>query len=75
MSKFATILSRLRRLEPELEEVEPWPPTEDGSLAKVLYDQLRAEGMVMQEEHSGDVVLYLLEMGASWVWKDYDVPA
>lgn len=75
MSRYSALLNRLHRLEPEPEEVEPWPPTEEGSLAKVLYDQLRSEGMDMQEEHPGDVVLYLLEMGASKVWEDYDVPA
>lgn len=56
MSRFSSLLNRLRRLEPEPDEVEPWPPTEEGSLAKVLYDQLQAEGVAMQEEHPGDVV-------------------
>ena len=45
MSRYSPYLRRLQRLEPEPEYIEPWPPTVGGSLSKVLYDQMIAEGV------------------------------
>lgn len=76
MSKFSSLLNRLRKLEPEPEEVEEWPPTEEGSLTTVLYQQLQAEGVELPATlpKNQDGFLLLLEMAALRVWDDY-VPA
>lgn len=76
MSRFISLRNRLRRLEPEHEEVEEWPPTKEGNLTTVLYQQLQAEGVELPITlHKGqDGLLLLLELDAPRVWKDY-VPA
>jgi hypothetical protein len=50
LSRYSPYLRRLQRLEPEPEYVEPWPPDVEGSLAKLLYDQLREEGIELPAE-------------------------
>ena len=72
MSRYSPYLRRLQRLEPEPEYIEPWPPTEEGSLSKVLYDQMIAEGVELPVERPGkDVAMCLLELNAPRVWEDY----
>lgn len=65
MSRYSSYLRRLQRLEPEPQEAEEWPPTEDGSFSKVLYDQLMAESVELPTEHPGkDIAMFLLELNA-----------
>lgn len=73
MSKFAPLINRLRRLEPEPEEVEEWPPTEEGNLTTVLYQQLQAEGVELPATlpKGEDGLMVLLRLNAPRVWKDY----
>lgn len=72
MSRYSPYLRRLQRLEPEPEYIEPWPPDVVGSLSKVLYDQMIAEGVELPVERPGkDIVMYLLELNAPMVWEDY----
>jgi hypothetical protein len=70
--KYSDLQHRLQRLEPEPEELEPWPPDEEGSLAKVLYDQLKDAGYELPAERpEGDIVLFLLRLEAADLWADY----
>ena len=72
MSRYSPYLRRLQRLEPEPEYIEPWPPDVEGSLSKVLYDQMIAEGVELPVERPGkDIVMCLLELNATWVWGAY----
>jgi hypothetical protein len=72
MSRYSPYLRRLQRLEPEPEYLEPWPPIEEGSLSKVLYDQMIAEGVELPVERPGkDVVMCLLGLNAPRVWGGY----
>ena len=72
MSRYSPYLRRLQRLEPEPEYIEPWPPNEEGSLSKVLYDQMREEGVELPIERPGkDIGMCLLELDAPRVWADY----
>jgi hypothetical protein len=73
MSRYSPYLRRLQQLEPEPEYIEPWPPTEEGSLSKLLYDQMMAEGVELPVERPGkDILMCLLEIDAPRVWADYD---
>ena len=72
MSRYSPYLRRLQRLEPEPEYIEPWPPTEEDSLSKVLYDQMIAEGVELPVERPGkDIVMCLLQLDAPRIWGDY----
>ena len=72
MSRYSPYFRRLQRLEPEPEYIEPWPQNEEGSLSKVLYDQMIAEGVELPAERpSKDIVMFLLELDAPRVWEDY----
>ena len=72
MSRYSPYLRRLQRLEPEPEYIEPWPPDVEGSLSKLLYDQMIAEGVELPAERpSKDIVMFLLELDAPSVWGDY----
>ena len=65
MSRFGPLFKRLRNLEPSPEMIESWPPNEEGSLSKVLYDQLKAEGLELPTERPEPTTLmYLLKKGA-----------
>ncbi len=73
MSRYSPYLRRLQRLEPEPEYFEPWPPDVKGSLSKVLYDQMIAEGVELPVERPGkDIVMCLLEINSPRVWVDYE---
>jgi AAA+ ATPase superfamily predicted ATPase len=75
MSRYSPYLRRLQRLEPEPEYIESWPPTEEGSLSKILYDQMIAEGVELPVERPGkDIAMYLLKLDALRVWADYVEP-
>ena len=72
MSRYSPYLRRLQRLEPEPGYLEPWPPDVKGSLSKVLYDQMIADGFELPVERPGkDIVMCLLEINAPRVWADY----
>ena len=72
MSRYSPYFRRLHRLEPEPEYIEPWPPDVEGSLSKVLYDQMIAEGVELPAERPGkDIVMCLLKLDAPSVWGDY----
>ena len=69
MSRFGPLLKRLQRLEPMPKEMEPWPPDEEGCLSKVLYDQLREEGIELPAERPGATpLMYLLMKSAEGCW-------
>ncbi len=70
MSRFGPLLKRLRNLEPSQEEIEPWPPDVEGSLSKVLYDQLRDEGVELPVERPDEPFMYLLMKGAEGCWSE-----
>ena len=73
MSRYSPYLRRLQRLEPEPGYLEPWPPDVEGSLSKVLYDQMIAEGVELPVERPGkDTVMCLLEINSPRVWVDYE---
>lgn len=75
MSRYSPYFRRLQQLEPEPEYIEPWPPDVEGSLSKVLYDQMIAEGVEMPVERPGkDIVMCLLQLDAPRVWADYVEP-
>jgi hypothetical protein len=62
----------MQRLVPETEYIEPWPPDVEGSLSKVLYDQMIAEGVELPVERPGkDIVMCLLELDAPRIRADY----
>ena len=69
MSRFSPLLKRLQQLEPDPEYIELWPPDVEGSLSKVLYDQLKAEGVELPAERPEPTTLmYLLKKGAERCW-------
>ena len=69
MSRFIPLFKRLHRLEPDPEYIEPWPPDVAGSLSKVLYDQLKAEGVELPAERPEPTTLmYLLMKSAERCW-------
>ena len=71
MSRFIPILERLRQLESDPEYIEPWPPDVEGSLSKVLYDQLKAEGIELPaEKPEPTTLMYLLKKGAERCWEE-----
>ncbi len=72
MSRFSPLLKRLRNLEPSLEELEPWPPDVEGSLSKVLYDQLREEGVELPAERPEPMTpfMYLPMKAAEGCWPE-----
>ena len=70
--RFAALLRRIAKMEPGPEYTEPWPPDVEGSLSKLLYDQMIAEGVELTAERPGkDIVMFLLELNAPRVWEDY----
>jgi hypothetical protein len=72
MSRYSPYHRRLQRLEPRPEYIEPWPPDVEGSLSKILYDQMIAEGVEMPVGRPGkDIVMCLLQLDAPRVWEDY----
>lgn len=73
MKDVHSLRKRLAALKPHVPEPEPWPPTEDGDLAFVLYHQLLAEGVALPEERpdADDIFLYLLKLDAPRVWADW----
>jgi hypothetical protein len=73
MKDIASLRKRLAALTIHVPEPEPWPPIEEGELATVLYNQLKAEGVELPEERpdTNDVFLYLLELDAPRVWAEY----
>jgi len=72
VTKFGDLYKRLRRLEPEPEVLEPWPPDEEGSLTKVLYDQLKDAGYELPVERpEEDIFMFLLNLAAEDDWADY----
>jgi hypothetical protein len=71
MSRFSPLLKRLHQLELDPEYIEPWPPDEEGSLSKVLYDQLKAEGFELPAKRPEPTTLmYLLKKGAERCWEE-----
>ena len=70
LKRFQILLNRLQRLEPDPDEIEPWPP-EEGSLSKVLYDQLKAEGVELPAERPETApLMYLIKKGAEGCWAE-----
>ena len=70
--RFAALLRRIAKMEPGPEYTEPWPPDVEGSLSKLLYDQMIAEGVEMPVERPGkDILMCLLKLDAPRVWGDY----
>jgi hypothetical protein len=69
VSRFSSLLNRLNRLEPEPKQLEPWPPVQEGSLSKILYDQLREEGVELpaeRPEHGGFMFLIMKSAERCW---------
>jgi len=53
--------------------LEPWPPSTPGDLATLLYDQMKADGVPLPENHpGGSVFVFLLERYAPLVFKNDD---
>jgi hypothetical protein len=73
MSRFSPLLKRLQQLEPDPEYIEPWPPDQEGSFAKVMYDQLRAEGVDLPAERPDEPFMFLYLKAAEWCWSRGDV--
>lgn len=71
MSRFGSLMKRLTRLEPEPEELEPWPPVQEGSLSKILYDQLREEGVELPAERpEPGALMFLIMKSAERCWSE-----
>jgi hypothetical protein len=71
MSRFSPLFKRLQQLEPDPEYIEPWPPTGEGDLASLLYNQMKADGVPMPADHpGGSVLLFLIKLGADRFFAD-----
>jgi hypothetical protein len=68
MSRFSPLLKRLQQLEPDPEYIESWPPDVEGSLSKVLYDQLREDGIELPAERPDKPFIFLYLKAAEWFW-------
>ena len=68
MNRFRPLLKRLSRLEPMPDEIEPWPPDVEGSLSKVVYDQLKEEGVELPIERPDKPFMFLLMKSAEVCW-------
>jgi len=71
--KLDNFRSRISKLEmhflPGL--LEDWPPTIEGDLATLLYNQMKADGVPMPAEHPGPgVLLFLIKLGADRFFAD-----
>lgn len=68
-----SLRSRISKLEmhflPGLQE--PWPPTGEGDLANLLYNQMKADGVPMPADRpGGSVLLFLIKLGADRFFAD-----
>jgi len=68
LSRYSPYLRRLQQLEPEPEYAEPWPPDVEGSLSKVLYDQLREEGVELPAERPDEPFMFMYLKAAEVCW-------
>ena len=50
------------------EDIEPWPPDVEGSLSKVVYDQLKEEGVDLPTERPDKPFMFLLMKSAEVCW-------
>ena len=68
MSRFSSLLNRLKRLEPEPEYVEEWPPIE-VSLEWAIIEGMRADGIEIPEKPPGESgFMFLAKLEAPRLW-------
>jgi len=70
MSRFSPLLKRLSRLEPDPEDIEPWPPIE-GSFLWAMLEGMKAEGVEIPEKpaHETDF-MFLARLEAPRLWAE-----
>lgn len=71
MRRFDYLYQRLKRLEPEPEYVEPWPPLE-GSLEWAILEGMKADGIEVHDKPANETgLMFLLGLEAPRLWGDY----
>lgn len=70
MSRFSPFLKRLSRLEPDPEDIEPWPPIE-GSLLWAMLEGMKAEGVEIPEKPANETgFMFLARLEAPRLWAE-----
>ena len=68
MSRFNSLMYRLRKLEPKSEYVEPWPPIE-GSFEWAMLESMKAEGIEIPDKPPGEsCFMFLARLEAPRLW-------
>ena len=70
MTRFQILLNRLQRLEPDPEEIEPWPP-EEGTLEWAMIEGMKADGLEIPDKPANESgFMFLARLEAPRLWGD-----
>ena len=70
MNRFSPLIKRLSRLEPDHEDIEPWPPIE-GSFLWAMLEGMKAEGIEIPEKPADEPgFMFLARLEAPRLWAE-----